>query len=294
MSKISLETFVSILLALTIIIACGDDSISDAMEVISEDSLKANYPIKASQLPEQTCSYSRDSSWVAYYTLPAERYGHGILGDRIEAGGLTLIHLTPSDTSVYNLKLSENYVFEDITPRLIDVDGDGIPEVVCIRSEVSNGAGLVIYKLKQSELIEYAWVPEIGTSNRWLNPVSIIDLYQNGTLDLLWIQTPHIGGVLKVASIKQGEMLINDSYSGVSNHAIGSRNQCLSAVLEKDGKLQIAVPNQSRNKVYYFSYDGSSLTKTSETEQAIDFDVPLYDQLEGMVFINDNNCLMEF
>ncbi len=156
---------------------------------INPDSIFAQYTL----LPEARIVASQDSQWFAAYINPTDRYAHGILGDKIEAGGLVMYH----EGEYFPVILPENMVFEDVAPRMIDVDDDRIPELLCIRSEVNSGAGLVIYQWREERLYTYAFVKEIGTANRWLNVVAVKDLDRDHQLNLFWIQTPHIGGIIK-------------------------------------------------------------------------------------------------
>ena len=134
------------------------------------------------QLPEAQNSISENGSVYAQYAQPTDRYGHGILGDRIEAGELVVLR----DGVTYTHTLDERFVYEDIRPRLSDVDGDGEAEVVTIRTEISQGAGIMIYKVEAGNLSEYAWVEEIGTPSRWLNIAAIYDLDNDGNVELAW------------------------------------------------------------------------------------------------------------
>ncbi|MBV6658846.1 MAG: hypothetical protein KI785_13875, partial [Devosiaceae bacterium] len=58
----------------------------------------------------------------AWYEAPTRRYAHAILGDAIEAG--TLAVRTRAGATL-RFVLPDNEVFEDRTPRLVDLDGDG-------------------------------------------------------------------------------------------------------------------------------------------------------------------------
>jgi len=110
-------------------------------------------------LPEAQISISNDKNVYAAYANPTERYAHGILGDKIEGSQLII----SVDGIFHELNLPSSYVYEDIRPRLYDVDGDGELEIICIRSHVDQGAGIVIYKIIVDQIIEYARVVEIGT-----------------------------------------------------------------------------------------------------------------------------------
>ena len=185
------------------------------------------------------------------------------------------------------LQLPDNQVFEDITPRLVDVDGDDTPELICIRTDVNLGGGVAIYRLTETGMEEYAFVREIGTVFRWLNIAAVYDLDQDGNIDLAWVETPHIGGVLKVGRIREGEIMVDAEHPFVTNHAIGERNLCGSAL---DETRQLIMSSQSRTKVVYVTYENGELTRVLEVQQVLDLTQPIYDQLPNTVFLSDNNC----
>ena len=226
------------------------------------------------QLPEQAIAKSSDNSVYAQYAKPTKKYGHGILGDRIEAEQLVVV----ADSLFYEFTLPNNYVFEDIRPRLYDVDGDNELEIITIRTNTSKGAGIAIYKIMDNRLVEYAHVPAIGTAYRWLNIVTIHDLDNDGTVELVWIQTPHIGGILKVAKIKTGTLQVLAEKSQYSNHAIGERNLCLSVLTEQSSQKIFYVPNQSRNKIIGFTFKNNDLNAIEEIAQVVDFSKTLNSQ----------------
>ena len=204
-----------------------------------------------------------DNRVYAQYAMPTEKYSHGILGDKIEAGQLVVV----VDSVFYELTLPGEFVFEDISPRLYDVDGDTELEFITIRTNVSQGAGIAIYKIIDEQLVEYAYVPEIGTTYRWLNIVAINDLDNDGIVELVWIQTPHIGGILKVAKIKTGTLEVLAEKAQYSNHAIGERNLCLSILTMQFNQKVFYVPNQSRNKIVGFTFKNNELEVFEEITQ---------------------------
>lgn len=265
----------------------------EIMQPIDPDSLSNNYILQRLRteyelMPEKQMAISHDSSTYAQFSLPVTRYRHGILGDQIEAGQLVAV----LDGKFYDLTLEDTYVFEDIRPRLADVDADGVLEIVTIRSHQNNGAGIAIYKVIDNQLQEYARVEEIGLANRWLNPVTIADLDQNGTVEIVWIQTPHIGGILKIATFTPGTLSVLDETSLYSNHAIGERNLCLSVLTQEASQFIFYVPSQNRNQIVGFSWSGSKMEQSSVINQSVDFSKTLVNQATfGNVIEGEDNCI---
>ena len=89
-----------------------------------------------------------------------------ILDDAIEAGGLKV---KLRNGSKIEFSLPKNQVFEDRTPRLMDLDGDGRNEVITLLSSRSGGAAIAVYGAKAGKIALLDRTPFIGLSNRWRN-----------------------------------------------------------------------------------------------------------------------------
>ena len=264
----------TIVFSLLIFIACNKEKEKESGPATGGHNILYQLANNYEQLPEQEIARSLDNSVYAQYAMPTEKYRHGILGDKIEAEQLVVV----VDSVFYELKLSGEYVFEDIRPRLYDVDGDNELEFITIRTNVSEGAGIAIYKIVDKQLVEYAKVTEIGTSNRWLNIVAINDLDNDGIVELVWIETPHIGGILKLAKIKAGRLQVLAEKAQYSNHAIGERNLCLSVLTEQLNQKVFYVPDQSKNKIIGFTFKNNKFQIFDEITQVVDFSRPLGSQ----------------
>ncbi len=145
---------------------------------------------------------------------PTSRYGHGVLGGTPEWSRLA-VEGGPS------VELPEDRVFEDLAPRIVDVGGDGRPDFLVVESSATGGAQLAVYGESPGGLIKTAATPEIGTRYRWLAPAAWRDLDDDGAVDFVYVDRPHVAGVLRVWSFAAGGLDEVDAVEGLSNHRIG-------------------------------------------------------------------------
>ncbi len=143
-----------------------------------------------------------------------DRYRHGVFGEQTEYGTL---ELTLDDGTHRRLTLPQNRVFEDVAPRLADLDGDGLPEVVVVETDVARGASLAVF----DENGRVAATPFIGQTHRWLAPAGIADFDGDGQNDVAYVETPHLGKTLRFWTLRDGRLVEIAHVQGVTNHAFG-------------------------------------------------------------------------
>ncbi|MCY0152616.1 hypothetical protein OEG86_10655 [Hoeflea alexandrii] len=142
-------------------------------------------------------------------------------------------------------------MFEDITPRIADLDGDGTNEVITIRASKTGGAAVAIFGLADGKLALRGAGSENGQTNRWLNIAGFLPR-DDGGLTLYGVRTPHIGGRLFSLDLRDGALSErNDIAIDVSNHIIGSRELGMSAVGEFDGRIELVLPSQDRRRLRF-------------------------------------------
>lgn len=213
-------------------------------------------------LPDGRIARAADGSNIveAWYTAPTKRYRHGALGDVIEGGALT-VKTAAGQTLTYSLP--ESAVFEDRTPRLSDLNGDGRTEVITIVALANAGGSVAVFGLKDGELVQKATSRPIGRSNRWLNIAGIADFAGVGRKQIAYVETPHIGGTLILLDW-QGAGLKNIASSrGFSNHRNGAREQRVSAVIDVDGdgRPDLAVPSDNWRTLRFMRVEDGQFTE---------------------------------
>ena len=179
----------------------------------AEQNVQADFP--NSVVYDTNVSAGLDAAW---YDDATTRYAHGVLGDAIEPATL---RAKATDGKLYSVKLEEAQVFEDIKPRLADIDGDGQNEIITIRSHNQKGGQIAVYGIKQGQLSIVASTPYIGQSYRWLAPIGIADFNNDGAMDIAYIDRPHLAKILRVWSYQQGGLVQVAQKQGLTNHKIG-------------------------------------------------------------------------
>ncbi|MFQ5624307.1 MAG: FG-GAP repeat domain-containing protein [Paracoccaceae bacterium] len=173
------------------------------------------------------------------------RYDHGILGDRIEAGGLRVRTAGKGPCELFALLGAES-VFEDLAPRIGDLNDDGRNDVVAVETDIRTGASLAVYSVVGGRLRKIAATPNIGRSHRWLAPVGIADFNADGYTDVAYVETPHIGGTLRIWSMRGGRRLREIArVAGLANHLIGD-DFISGGVRRCDGKRPVIVVADQR------------------------------------------------
>lgn len=233
-------------------------------------SAETTAPLPEGALPDGVIATSKNGM-KAWLDVPTRRYGHGVLGDAIEAGGLTVEH--PNGVR-HTLQLGDDTVFEDRFPRFADMDGDGEPEIILVKAYLNAGGALVLIAPGDADTPPriVAEATPIGTPNRWLNPAGVGDIDGDGKPEALVVITPHIGGTLTAYEWRDIRLVIDHEIYGFSNHAIGSRELALSTVvdLDGDGVAEVVVPDAYRKDMTVVSFSGASpkiIARTSTSGQ---------------------------
>jgi hypothetical protein len=208
-------------------------------------------------LPDGEVTQGQGNIRRAWLTGPTERYGHGMLGDRIEASG---VGVERADGKFLYFELSGDSVFEDRRAQLFDFDGDGEDEIIVVKTYLDAGAALSVLEANGNSLELVAEAEPIGLSNRWLNPAGAGDFDGDGRPEVAYVETPHIGGTLKLYEYNNLRLTADGAARGFSNHAIGSREQDQAAVADwnGDGIPDLLVPDARRRELRIVTFAGGT------------------------------------
>lgn len=190
----------------------------------------------------------------ARYVDPTDRYAHGVLGDAIEWGGL---EITLADNRIRTVTLPQNHVFEDLAPRLADLDGDGNPEIIVVEADMARGAALAIYG-PEGKITE---TPHIGTRFRWLAPIGAADLDGDGFAEIAYVDRPHLAKTIRVWRYRDRILHPVASLPGFSNHRIGE--DFISGGLRScSGPTEMVVATGNWSTLSAIAFDGEAFAVT--------------------------------
>jgi len=159
----------------------------------------------------------------ATYEDPTTRYPHGALGDDIEH---TTLSVTLRDGRILRAGWDAPVVFEDTAPRLVDLDGDGRPEIMTVEAHENLGARLAIWGVADDRIFPLAATPWIGQRFRWLAPLGGTDLDGDGTMEIAYVDRPHLAKTLRVWRVgfpSPGTATLTEiaTAPGLTNHRLG-------------------------------------------------------------------------
>jgi len=213
------------------------------------------------------------------YTEPTSEYGHGVLGENSEHKAILIrrdkVSLSgePLGEWTFTYRLPEGRVFEDIVPHCADIDGDGFNEIVVVESDAAMGAQLAVYGAERdlnrrvARMAKIAATPPIGRAYRWLAFAGIADFDGDGRLDIAYVETPHIGGILRIWTLRDGKLVEIASDPGYSNHRIG-QNFITGGVRDCGNGPELVLPDASWSRTFVVWLGGGVIESAVLAEDA--------------------------
>ncbi|WMW21953.1 hypothetical protein RE476_11355 [Methanolobus mangrovi] len=198
--------------------------------------------LEVNALPDARLLLDEDER-ILLLTGPTEDYKHGVLGDIIEASGITLVETagTPAITRI--ITVPEGDVIEGIAPIWTDLDGDGIREIIVTLSNAEDGSRHVVFDDKGNIM---ASGPTTGNGYRWRHQIAVAPFGPNEEIEIAGVLTPHIEGIVEFYQLNEDELTVMSGLSGYSSHMSGSRDldMAVAGNFDNDTRFELLVPTQ--------------------------------------------------
>jgi len=214
-------------------------------------------PLPVNALPDARLLVD-DTGRLLFLSEPTSEYAHAVLGDDLEAAGITLVNTQTSPPQIAKIAAQGSEVIEGITPLWADLNGDGTREIIVTQSNSQDGARLVAYSEDGSLL---AASQPIGQGFRWHHQLAVGTFLPGDQVQIAVVRTPHIGGVIELFALENGQLVRRAELAGYSTHQIYSRNldSALSLDLNADGILELLVPEQSQQAIALVAFRDGAL-----------------------------------
>ena len=203
---------------------------------------------------------------LLFLSNPTDRYTHGVLGDNIEATGITLVETNPEAKILQTIHIPGTDVIEGIYPIWADLNNDGEREIIVTLSNAQDGARIVAFREDPSTSSGQAALlaegPAIGIGYRWRHQLVVAPFGESGENLLAVVRTPHIGGVVEFYRLNENKLEIVNTIPGISTHSIGSRNLFTAQAgdFDNDGQVEVLAPDQSHTRLGIVGMDNDDFT----------------------------------
>jgi hypothetical protein len=146
-------------------------------------------------------------------------------------------------------------VFEDVEPRLADLDRDGTPEILVVKAYRDKGPALAVIGKRDGAWSMLAETPPAGEPRSWLAPAAAAAFEGNGKPGIALVRTPHVQGMLQLWSFDGGKLALRHEAVGYANHVFGSAalDNAAAIHVEGDGRPGLAIPTQDRKALAILS-----------------------------------------
>lgn len=196
-----------------------------------------------------------DRELVYVLAGPTEAYGHGVLGDAVEATKVAVVDAAKG--KLVRTLSPPTGVIEGRSAMVAQFGDDR--GVVVTASDSDEGARIVVLG------VDGSWEavgPGIGTGFRWRHQLAVAPFGTDEEATIAAVKTPHVGGAAEFYRRDGAELkLVASDNGGYQSHVMGSRNLggALAGKLVGDDRTVVLVPDGSRKQLVALHEDSGSV-----------------------------------
>lgn len=191
-----------------------------------------------------------DGGTLAVASDPTRAYEHGVLGDEVEAGSVTLLKGGAEGPKVSGrIHPESGGVFETLAPMWFEAS-PGRELLAVTESEGEGGSRISAYAPDGTLALSG---PPAGEPMQWRHLLAAGPFGPNGETELAVTKTPHVGGVVEFyrPNLEERTLEIAATLPGYSTHTLYSRNldAARAGDLDGDGAWEVLVPDRFRTEL---------------------------------------------
>lgn len=194
---------------------------------------------------------------------PTTSYGHGVLGNDIEAESIILLETTPEIQIVTEIDEFDGSVIEGTAPIWADINGDGQREIIVTLADRQRGARITAFNEDGTIVAESN---SIGQGFRWRHQLAVAPF--DGPPQLVDVLTPHLGRTVEFFAVEGDFLNVTAAVNGYTSHGIGSPNldTAVAGDFDGDGQVELLLPNASFSALAGIVKSGEEATVAYELE----------------------------
>jgi hypothetical protein len=230
-----------------------------------KDFVPVPQPLLKDKVENSAVSYGKTEVQYAYFADVVEGAFSPILGKL--PVGRTLV-ATLKNGGDLRFSLPAGYVYENTAPVVIDLNNDGLEEVVATETNTQTGTSVLgLYIPVEGRLKRMANSPALPQGH-WVDALGTLDWQEDGKPSILAIEAPNINGFLQFYGMRDGKMESVRREYGYSSRIVGTplSQTILLADMDDNGTQELMIPRNSMDALAILSFTKGLMTRLYETD----------------------------
>jgi hypothetical protein len=229
------------------------------------DFVPVPHPLLKDKVENSAVSYGKTEIQYAYFADVVEGALSPILG-KLPVGRTLVASL--KNVADVRFSLPAGYVYENTAPVVIDLNNDGLEEIVATETNTQTGTSVLgLYIPVEGRLKRMANSPALPQGH-WVDALGTLDWQEDGKPSILAIEAPNINGFLQFYGMKDGKMESVRREYGYSSRIVGTplAPTVLLADMDDNGTQELMIPRNSMDALTILSFTKGLMTRLYETD----------------------------